>query len=76
MNDKNQYVADQGPIDSYNVLSASASYQLSHNFNTYMGIENLLNNDYYPARAQAYAYGGYNVKGLGRTITLGVKYSF
>ena len=76
MNDKGQYVADQGPIDSYNVLSASASYQLSDNFNAFMGIENLLNNDYYPARAQAYAYGGYNVKGLGRTITLGVKYRF
>lgn len=75
-NDKDQYVADQGPVDSYNLLSASASYQVSPSLNAYMGVENLLNNDYYSARAQAYAFGGYNVKGLGRTVTLGVKYNF
>ena len=28
------------------------------------------------ARAQAYTYGGYNIKGLGTTVTLGAKYSF
>jgi iron complex outermembrane receptor protein len=70
------YVGDQGPISSYNLINLSGQYQLAENWNAFMGIENLFNSDYYPARAQAYTYGGYNIKGLGTTATLGVTYSF
>lgn len=70
------YVGDQGPISSYNLINLSGQYQLAESWNAFMGIENLFNSDYYPARAQAYTYGGYNIKGLGTTATLGVSYSF
>jgi iron complex outermembrane receptor protein len=36
----------------------------------------LFNQDYYPAKSQAYTYSGYNVKGLGTTVKLGVDYQF
>ena len=70
------YVGDQGPISSYNIVNLSGQYQFAENWNAFMGIENLFNSDYYPSRAQSYTYGGYNIKGLGTTATLGVTYSF
>ncbi|WP_287243303.1 TonB-dependent receptor [Pseudoalteromonas sp.] len=70
------YVGDQGPISSYNLFNLSGRYNFSENWQAFMGVENLFNNDYYPARAQSYTYGGYNIKGLGTTVTLGATYSF
>ncbi|MCO6355777.1 TonB-dependent receptor plug domain-containing protein [Pseudoalteromonas shioyasakiensis] len=70
------YVGDQGPISSYNLFNLSGRYNFSDNWQAFMGVENLFNNDYYPARAQSYTYGGYNIKGLGTTVTLGATYSF
>ncbi|MEI5640861.1 MULTISPECIES: TonB-dependent receptor [unclassified Pseudoalteromonas] len=75
-NSEGDYVGDQGPVDSYNVVNLSGQYQLKTNWQAYIGIENLLNSDYFPARAQAYTYGGYNIKGLGTTVTMGMKYQF
>lgn len=75
-NDKGNYVGDQGPIDSYNVVNFSGQYRFDQSWQAFVGIENLFNSDYYPARAQAYTYGGYNIKGLGSTATVGVKYRF
>lgn len=75
-NDEGNYVGDQGPIDSYGVVNLSGQYQFNSHFQGFVGIENLLNKDYYPARAQSYTYGGYNIKGLGTTATIGIKYQF
>lgn len=70
------YTADQGPVNSYDVLNVSANYQVN-NWQLFAGIENLLNEDYFPARSQSFRYGtGYSVKGLGATLNLGVSYSF
>ena len=71
-----EYVGDQGPVSSYNIFNVSGKYQFADNWNAFMGIENLFNSDYYPARAQSYTYGGYNIKGLGTTATLGVTWAF
>lgn len=70
------YTGDQGPVNSYDVLNLSANYQLN-NWQLFAGIENLLNEDYFPARSQSFRYGtGYSVKGLGATLNMGVSYSF
>jgi iron complex outermembrane recepter protein len=70
------YSGDQGPVNSYDVLNLSANYQVN-NWQLFAGIENLLNEDYFPARSQSFRYGtGYSVKGLGATLNLGVSYSF
>ena len=70
-----KYVGTQGPVSSYNIVNLSSSYQID-NWQLSMGIENLLNEDYYSARSQAYTYSGYNTKGLGTTVNIGVKTSF
>ena len=70
------YSGDQGPIKNYDLLNLSANYQIN-NWQLFAGIENLLNEDYFPARSQAFRYGsGYSVKGLGSAINMGVSYSF
>ncbi len=70
-----QYVGAQGPVSHYNLVNLSSSYQLD-NWQFSLGVENLLNEDYYSARSQAFTYAGYNTKGLGTTINLGVKTRF
>lgn len=75
-NSEGFYSGDQGPINSYDIINLSASYELGQ-WQFFAGIENLLNNDYFPARSQALRYGtGYSVKGLGANLNLGVKYRF
>ncbi|TKB48880.1 TonB-dependent receptor [Ferrimonas sediminicola] len=69
------YVGDQAPVDRYDVVNLSARYQLE-NWELFAGIENLFNEDYYPATSQAFTYGGYNTKGLGSTLNLGAKVRF
>lgn len=75
-NEDGFYSGDQGAITSYDVVNLSANYQWQ-NWSMFVGIENALNNDYFPARSQALRYGsGYSVKGKGATINLGVTYNF
>ncbi|RTR34387.1 TonB-dependent receptor [Shewanella atlantica] len=69
------YVGAQGPVSSYNLVNLSSSYTID-NWQLSLGVENLLNEDYYSARSQAFTYKGYNTKGLGTTVNLGVKASF
>ena len=70
------YVGDQGPIESYQLVNINGSYALDSQWQIFMGIENLLNNDYYPTRSQVYTYDGYNHKGLGMTVNFGATYQF
>lgn len=72
----NKYTGDQGPIDSYHVVNLSGDFNFSQNWTAFVGIENLFNQNYYPAKSQAYTYSGYNVKGLGTTVNIGVDYQF
>lgn len=69
------YEGDQGPIKSYDILNLSGFYEVG-DWRAYGGVENLLNEDYYSARAQSLTYGGYNTKGLGTTVNVGVTYMF
>jgi len=70
------YSGDQGPISSYQVVNISGNYDFAKDWSTYIGIKNLLNEDYYPVKAQGYTYSGYNIKGLGTTVNVGVNYQF
>ena len=75
-NEEGEYVGDQGPVNHYQIANLSGQYLINKNWNAFFGIENLFNEDYFPAKSQAYRYGGYNVKGLGTTANIGVKYQF
>jgi iron complex outermembrane receptor protein len=71
-----KYVGDQGPIESYQIVNASGSYNFAQDWSAFVGIENLFNQDYYPTKSQGYTYGGYNIKGLGTTVNMGINYQF
>lgn len=75
-NEDGDYVGDQGPVEHYQIFNLSGQYAINPKWHAFFGIENLLNEDYFPAKSQSYRYGGYNVKGLGTTANLGVKYQF
>ncbi|WP_299787916.1 TonB-dependent receptor [uncultured Shewanella sp.] len=70
-----KYAGTQAPVSSYKLVNLSSSYQIN-NWQLSLGVENLLNEDYYSARSQAFTYNGYNTKGLGTTVNLGIKASF
>jgi len=70
------YVGDKGPISHYQIVNISGSYTLAEQWSAFIGVENLFNQDYYSAKAQAYTYSGYNIKGLGTTVNLGINYNF
>jgi len=74
VNDK--YVGDQGPIESYQIVNLSGNYNFASDWSAFIGVENLFNQDYYPTKSQGYTYGGYNIKGLGATVNMGVNYQF
>ncbi|MCJ8295792.1 MAG: TonB-dependent receptor [Colwellia sp.] len=71
-----EYVGDQGPIDSYQIVNLSGNYDFSNDWSAFIGVENLFNQDYYPTKSQGYTYGGYNIKGLGTTVNIGLNYQF
>ena len=70
-----RYSGAEGPVESYDVFNVSAGYQWQ-NWAFSVGIENLFNESYFPARAQALTYNGYNTMGLGRNGNLSVHYQF
>ena len=71
-----EYVGDQGPIDSYQIVNLSGNYDFANDLSAFIGVENLFNQDYYPTKSQGYTYGGYNIKGLGTTVNIGLNYQF
>ncbi|MFT5757087.1 MAG: iron complex outermembrane receptor protein [Alteromonadaceae bacterium] len=71
-----KYSGRQAPVSSYHVVNGSASYTVNNAVKLSAGIENLFNSDYYPHIAQAFTFSGWNVKGKGRTVNLGLAYSF
>jgi len=71
-----KYVGDQGPIESYQIVNLSGNYDFANDWSAFIGVENLFNQDYYPTKSQGYTYGGYNIKGLGTTVNIGVNYQF
>ncbi|MCI2283000.1 TonB-dependent receptor [Colwellia sp. MSW7] len=75
-NEEGEYVGDQGPVEHYQIVNLSGQFHINKSRSAFFGIENLFNEDYFPAKSQAYRYGGYNVKGLGTTANIGVKYQF
>lgn len=59
------YLYAQGPVKSYFVANMFTSYQLSDSTSLSAGIENLFNNDYYPAFSQWYGNNDFYIKGNG-----------
>ncbi|WP_440906054.1 TonB-dependent receptor [Catenovulum sp. SX2] len=74
-NDEGNFTGDEGNVKGYDVVNLSGSYDFG-DVSIFAGVENLFNQDYFPARAQALTYTAFNVKGIGTTVNLGVKVAF
>jgi iron complex outermembrane receptor protein len=64
----------QGPVSGYTLLNFSGSYQLTAKAGLALGVENLLNTDYYPAISQWAARASDYIKGTGRRAMLTLNY--
>jgi iron complex outermembrane receptor protein len=70
MNEKGTYNFYQGPIEPYQLVNASASYKLSHSTTFNVGVENLFNEDYFPARSQWFTGPNLYTKGKGASFNV------
>ncbi|HEY4651589.1 MAG TPA: TonB-dependent receptor [Pontibacter sp.] len=66
------YRTYQGKVTPYNIVNLSASYRMSPSTTFSLGIENLLNADYFPARSQWLMFDQYYIKGRGASFTAGI----
>ncbi|MGK7392232.1 MAG: TonB-dependent receptor [Candidatus Cyclobacteriaceae bacterium M2_1C_046] len=69
-NESGTYNVYQGAVEDYQILNASASYKMNSNTRLSLGVENLLNEDYIPARGQWVVIPAYYSKGRGASFNL------
>ncbi len=74
-NGSGSYDPYKAPVKSYNIFSTSIGYNISQGTSLNLGIENMLNEDYFTARSQYGAFNDSYTKGKGASyrLTLNVK---
>ncbi|MFD2515194.1 TonB-dependent receptor [Pontibacter locisalis] len=70
INEKGTYNFYQGPVEPYHLVNLSASYRFSKNATFNLGVENLFNEDYFPARSQWFTSPTLYTKGKGAAFNL------
>lgn len=70
--DNGLYKTYEGKVTPYNIINFSSSFRVSPSTTLKAGIENVLNEDYFPTRAQWLMFDQYYTKGRGTNFTLGV----
>ncbi len=75
-NEKGLYKNSEGPIKAIDLFNLSASYRINKQWALGLGVENLLNKDYYPVISQYRAVDAEYVKGTGTTASLNINYRF
>ena len=68
------YAYGQAPVTAYTLLNFSGSYQLTPKAGLTLGVENLINTDYYPAISQWAARAADYIKGTGRRGMITLNY--
>ncbi|WP_212005307.1 TonB-dependent receptor [Chitinophaga sp. HK235] len=66
------YKGNEGIVNAYHLFNLNASYRVSHSTRLTLGIENLFNADYFPARSQWFMIPGFYAKGKGAAFNIGV----
>lgn len=67
------YVYGQGPVDAFNLVNLTANYHLTQNTGLSLGVQNLLNEDYYLPISQWDARPDNYIKGNGARMNLALK---
>ncbi|MBC5994568.1 TonB-dependent receptor [Pontibacter cellulosilyticus] len=66
------YKVYEGKVSPYSIVNFAASYRMSPSTTFNLGVENLFNADYFPARSQFLMFDQYYIKGRGASFTLGL----
>lgn len=70
------YKGNEGIVRAYNLFNLQAGYQLTKSALLTVGIENLFNEDYFPARSQWFMIPGFYAKGRGRAFNVGIAVNY
>lgn len=70
------YNGNEGAVKAYHLFNFSGSYRANKNTRITLGVENIFNQDYFPARAQWFMQPGFYSKGRGAAVNLGVSVSY
>jgi iron complex outermembrane receptor protein len=76
LNSNGRYNNSEGPILTVNLVNFAGSYSFNENWSLNLGVENLLNNYYYPTVSQYRALAAEYVVGNGMTTSLNLRYKF
>lgn len=70
------YKGNEGIVKAYNLVNFNASYRLTKNALVTLGVENVFNEDYFPARSQWFMIPGFYSKGKGRVFNIGIAVNY
>ncbi|MDN5288076.1 MAG: hypothetical protein JWR38_4350 [Mucilaginibacter sp.] len=70
------YNGNEGAVKAYNLFNFAGNYKINKSTRVTLGIENLFNQDYFPARAQWFMQPGFYSKGRGASFNLGLSVSY
>ncbi|CAH0173921.1 Ferric aerobactin receptor [Pedobacter sp. Bi27] len=75
-NSNGVYNGNEGAVKAYHLFSFAGVYQVKKNTRLSLGIDNIFNQDYFPARAQWFMQPGFYSKGRGTAVNLGISVSY
>ncbi|MBC9912578.1 TonB-dependent receptor [Chitinophaga varians] len=70
------YKGNEGVVNAYHLFNFNASYRVARNTLLTLGIENLFNADYFPARSQWFMIPGFYAKGRGTAFNVGITVNY
>ncbi|WP_316847843.1 TonB-dependent receptor [Pedobacter psychrodurus] len=70
------YNGNEGAVKAYHLFSFAGIYQVKKNTKLSLGIDNIFNQDYFPARAQWFMQPGFYSKGRGTSVNFGISVSY
>jgi iron complex outermembrane receptor protein len=70
------YKGNEGIVKAYNLFNLNASYRVTRSTRLTLGIENLFNADYFPARSQWFMIPGFYAKGKGTAFNIGIAVNY
>ena len=70
------YNGNEGAVKAYHLFSFAGNYKINKSTRLSLGVENLFNQDYFPARAQWFMQPGFYSKGRGTAVNLGLSVSY
>lgn len=75
-NGKGSYDTYKAPVEPYQLVDFSARYKANDKVDVFLAVENLLNEDYFPARSQWFTQPSLYTKGKGAAFNLGVQFNW